>query len=358
MILQLGTLFSGLESGLAGLFSPVTGVLKDVLTSPALSAGVIDIGKQFAKGLVNKELNRSSRNDLEDAIKAQLRAATNAVSPTAAVGQTAVPAGGPAIGSAFAPATLLPPSIQPPQRILQTNPNFFSGNEPRSFKTQRRPPDLFVDPNLLVFPGGVPTTNVGLGLVAPIVRGAQAVGRFARSFGTTGRRAMAGVTAGAVALETGIGVGSQFAFPNTAFAPGASGFSSFPTEGDPLRIGAGMPATVTGIPTGLPARGNFQREANGFQVQWYFWDGSGSPVPIDRGQADCLKRDCIFRLNVFTGKFIKLKGRRMNPMNVRAFFRAGRRVDAGERICRKMFSEHRKTKTGTVRRKRSRKAKR
>ncbi len=119
-----------------------------------------------------------------------------------------------------------------------------------------------------------------------------------------------------------------------------------------------MPAVFPQVPTGLPARGNFQREANGVQVQWFFWDGNGAPQPIDRGQAECLKRDCIFRLNVFTGKFVKLKGRRMNPMNVRAFFRAGRRVDAGERICRKMFSEHRKTKTGTVRRKRSRKAKR
>ena len=121
-----------------------------------------------------------------------------------------------------------------------------------------------------------------------------------------------------------------------------------------------MPMHTTEVPTGLPARGNFQREPNGCFVQWFFWDGNmgTQPQPIDRGQASCLKRDCIFRLNVFTGKFVKLKGRRMNPMNVRAFFRAGRRVDAGERICRKMFSEHRKTKTGTVRRKRGRKAKR
>ncbi len=166
-------------------------------------------------------------------------------------------------------------------------------------------------------------------------------------------RQMLGTGAGAVALETGIGVGAQFAFPETAFAPGG-----FPTSGDPLRIGDGMPV-MTQIPTGLPRTGNFQREANGAIVQWFFWDGDmgTNPQPIDRGQAACLKRDCIYRLNVFTGKFVKLKGRRMNPMNVRAFFRAGRRVDAGERICRKMFSEHRKTKTGTVRRKRSRKKK-
>ena len=121
-----------------------------------------------------------------------------------------------------------------------------------------------------------------------------------------------------------------------------------------------MPGVSTQVPTGLPRTGNFQREANGCIVQWFFWDGDmgKQPVPIDRGQATCLKRDCIFRLNVFTGKFVKLASRRMNPMNIKAFFRAGRRVDSGERICRKMFSEHRKTKTGTIRRKRSRKAKR
>ena len=119
--------------------------------------------------------------------------------------------------------------------------------------------------------------------------------------------------------------------------------------------GLGRSHPIPEIP--LPRTGVFQREANGVQVQWYFWDGMGSPQPIDRSQAPCLKRDCIFRLNVFTGKFVKLKSRRMNPMNVGAFFRAGRRVDAGERICRKMFSEHRKKKTGTVRRKSRRKKK-
>lgn len=117
-----------------------------------------------------------------------------------------------------------------------------------------------------------------------------------------------------------------------------------------------MPHVGTEVPTGLPRTGNFQREANGCFVQWFFWDGDmgTQPQAIDRSQAACLKRDCIYRLNVFTSKFVKLASRRMNPMNVKAFFRAGRRVDSGERICRKMFSEHRKTKTGTVRRKRSR----
>ena len=114
-----------------------------------------------------------------------------------------------------------------------------------------------------------------------------------------------------------------------------------------------MPPVITSIPTGLPATGVFQKEANGCRVQWFFWNGdmSTAPQPVDRGAADMVKREFIFRLNVFTGRFIRLKSRRMNPMNVRAFFRAGRRVDAGRRICMKMFSEHRRDKKGAVRRK-------
>ena len=107
------------------------------------------------------------------------------------------------------------------------------------------------------------------------------------------------------------------------------------------------PATV---PAGLPGVGRFQKNAMG-QVQWFFFDGN-SMQPIDRAQAaKCVKKSCIFRFDVFKNRFVQLGQRRMNPMNVRAFFRAGRRVDAAERICRKMFSEKRKQKSGTVRRK-------
>ncbi len=361
MILQLGSILTSVFGGAPGAsFGSIIGgaISRGV---GALAPIALGVGEQFATGLINRELSRSSRNDFEDAIKAQLRAAANAISPTAAPGQTAVPSGGPAIGSPFDPATLLPPSIQPPQRILQTNPNFFGSMSGAQFQTTRRPPDLFAQERL-VFPGGPPTTNVGLGTA--ILQGGRAIGQFAGRFGNPFKaglpRAMAGVTAGGVAVDTALTFGADAIF-NPSFAGEGNGFGRFPTSGDPLRIGgSAMPGVSTAIPTGLPRTGNFQREPNGFQVQWFFWDGNmgTQPQPIDRGQASCLKRDCIFRLNVFTGKFIKLKGRRMNPMNVRAFFRAGRRVDSGERICRKMFSEHRKTKTGTVRRKRSRTKKR
>jgi len=316
----------------------------------------LGVGTQFASGLIARELNRSQRNDAEDAFKAALRAAASAVSPTVAIGQTAVAVGGPATGTAFDPPTLIPPSIVPANRVQQTNPNFFPRLQ--TFGASRRDPSLGFLPQPVAFGG----------LGAPILRGVQSVVRGFRSApsamrGTASRafgprapigRQMAGVVAGAAALETGAAVGLDFLFPDTAFAPGRPG-GGFPLTGDPLRIGAEMPAAPA--VTGLPSVGRFQKEANGCIVQWYFWDGTGSPQPIDRSQANCFRKDCIFRLDVFRGKFVKMGGRRMNPMNVRAFFRAGRRVDAGERICRKMFSEKRKQKTGTIQRKSKHKSK-
>lgn len=122
-----------------------------------------------------------------------------------------------------------------------------------------------------------------------------------------------------------------------------------------------MPRQSTGtfpqVPTGLPGVGRYQREANGMRPQWYFFDGQ-TFTPIDRSEVACLKKSCIYRFDVFKGKYIQLPQRRMNPMNTRAFFRAGRRIDAAERIARKLFSEKRKQKTGTVRRKSTRKKKR
>ncbi len=354
MILQIGAFFGNLFEGITSSAR----VLGEQFLPQALN-----VGQQFTTSLINRELNRDAVNAIQDRQKAQLRAAANAVSPTAAVGQTAVPSGGPAIGTAFMPATIVPPSIQPPQRVLQTDPDFFPRNRGQQFRTSRRPEPLFVsegfgprgDFDINKFPlvesgvGGVASAAVRAGR-ALLMRGSAAIGRTARTVQRLPVNVqLGGLAAGAVAAEAGASFALDAIFnPSTAF-------TDFPTSGDPLRIGASVPAH-TATPTGLPARGVYQKEPNGFQVQWYAMVG-GQLQPITRGQAECLKRDCIYRLNVFTGDFQKLKSRRINPMNVRAFFRAGRRVDAGERICRKMFSEHRKKKTGAIRRK-SRKKKR
>lgn len=326
MILQLGAFFGGAVSQLGSLFRSAL---------PQIGAAGLDIGKQFVGGLIQKELNRSSRNDLEDAIKAQLRAAANAITPTVAPGQGPVFSGGPPVGAPFITPTLLPPSIQPPARVLQIDPGLSIPSSFASFQTQRR--------------GGRAPVQAGMGTAA--VEALKRFGRFIDPRNPFGRQG-ALVAGGAVALETAGAVATDFLFPPIAEAPGRNGFTAVQDFGAPLRIGIPMPNGVA-TPTGLPAIGRFQKEANGCFVQWYFFDGN-QHVPISRADArDCIKKECIYRLDVFRGKFVKLKPRRINPMNVRAFFRAGRRVDAGERICRKMFSEKRKQKTGTVRRKSS-----
>lgn len=364
MILQLGSLFSGLITGIgaagANIFSQAGGLVTTALQAGA--QGALQVGTQYVGGLVNRELNRAARNDSNDALKAALRAAANAVAPTVAPGQGPVYSGGQATGSAFMPATLIAPSLEPPQRVLRTDPNHFSQTQGQAFQMERRPPDVFVGEDL-------PFQRVGLASGAAaagsaVLRGfsrfREAVGptmaRRARQFDprTPLGRQMLGTAAAATALEAGLitaAIGSRE----------VGEFSGIATEGDPLRVTEIMPGHRTGVapvgtPTGLPGRGVYQKEANGCIVQWYFFNGRAMEA-ISRQQAECVKKDCIYRLNVFLGDFQKLKSRRMNPMNVTAFFRSGRRVDAGERICRKMFSEHRKTKTGTVRRKRTKKKK-
>ncbi len=353
MIIQLGVIFGGIESALASGLSSIGSLASSAIRQavPAIAQGAINVGSQYVTGLVSRELNRSAQNDIIDAIKADLRASTNAISPTVAPGQTAVFSGGPPTGSAFRPPTLIPPSTEPYYRTLQIDPGLVNPVVSNSFAQSRRMPGAFVDPSTVGgLAGPVPLTQAQLG---PLIRlGGKLLGRggtVARQFDprTPLGRQMLGTAAGGVAVEAGAATALDFAFPSTADAPS---FGSFPTSGDPLRIPEEyVPATAT-IPTGLPALGRYQKEANGIRVQWYFYNGN-QMLPIDRHMADQVKRESIYRRDVFLGKYIRLKSRRMNPMNVRAFFRAGRRVDAGERICRKMFSEKRKQKTGTVRRK-------
>lgn len=350
MIIQLGVIFGGIESALASGFKSLGGFASRAISEavPLVAQSAINVGQQYVQGLVSRELNRSSRNDIVDAIKADLRASANAISPTVAPGQTAVYSGGPPTGPAYRPPTLVPPSIQPVQRAaLQIDPGLYQPVPSDTFDLSRRPPGPFR--------GEAVAQPVQFQLIKPAIetaklllkRGAGVASKF--DVRTPLGRRMAAAATGALGVEAGVGIATDLLFPSTAEAPS---FGSFPSEGDPLRITEAdiMPGTGTMVPTGLPAFGRYQKEANGVRVQWYFFDGN-QVIPITRSQADTVKRDAIYRRDVFLGKFIKMKSRRMNPMNVRAFFRAGRRVDAGERICRKMFSEKRKQKTGTVRRK-------
>lgn len=62
-----------------------------------------------------------------------------------------------------------------------------------------------------------------------------------------------------------------------------------------------------------------------------------------------------FRFDLVKREFTKLKRRRMNPANTRAFMRAGRRIEAMERIARKLFSERSRERKAKVKRRRTKK---
>lgn len=373
MILQLGAFLGEILPDI-GLTSDIGKNFITPLLNQIGSVG-LNIGKQFATGLVAQQVARLQKNSVADQVKAQLRAAANAVSPTVAPGQKGTYSGGPATGTAFQPATLLPPSTEPPGRILHTNPDFFPRND--TFSLQRRvatgigavpipnaaPVPVTAGIRRVGFlsgaarvgtmiaeellPRAVTATKAGATIAAR--RGAQVLEQFNPAT-PIGRRMLA-TGAAAVGLETA----GQYGL-DAILNPSVAG-EAIQSNGNPLRIGATMANGTTSVPTGLPARGRYQREANGVLVQWYFFNGQ-SMVPVSRQFArQCAKKDCIYRLDVFTGRYVKLKSRRMNPANISAFFRAGRRIDAMERICRKVFSEKRRQKSGAVRRKTRRKKK-
>jgi len=62
-----------------------------------------------------------------------------------------------------------------------------------------------------------------------------------------------------------------------------------------------------------------------------------------------IDKTCKYRFNRMKGVFQKVKARRLNPMNFKALGRARTRTSAALRICRTMFTEHRRSKSGTVR---------
>lgn len=99
----------------------------------------------------------------------------------------------------------------------------------------------------------------------------------------------------------------------------------------------------------MPGVSTFQRNAQG-GVQHYVLDQNGCLEPIETARE--LNGLPKFRLDLADSKFKKIKSRRMNPLNFKALGRARRRTGAALRVCRTMFTEARREKTGRVRPKR------
>lgn len=309
MILQLGTLFSTAVSGLGSLFgggaAPAASggflsTLGSTLSSFAtetLVPTVLQGGTDILTGLARRELSRDARRAQEDALKAQVRQAINAISPVVAIGQGPEFSGGSATGTPFIPPTILPPATVPANQQLKVNPNLF------------RPS-----------PSGSPV--------------ATSTGNVVR-VGGLGRVPVPGT------LGPDMGFGQQIIeIPPGFFEPSANG---------------GTTPMPTQQMNGVFRRFTRNREGTGSQLFVPNENPQGpNMVPLEQARAFGIDPDGLprFRFDQVKGKFTKMKRRRMNPCNMRAFFRAGRRVDAMERIARKLFSERRREKTSPIRRKR------
>lgn len=318
MILQLGLSLAALSGpALSAAASQAAAAAAGPTLLGSLTAGLqtlggqiitqgLDLGKQYVSGLIQKELNRDAVNAIQNTIKNELRAAANVVSPTVAPGQTAVFSGGPAVGSAFQPSTVLPPSISPPSQILQINPEF-SLSTPRAARPV--------------------TTSAG-----QVVKGIQPLTLFGQPM--------------AQSL-------SPFMFQD----PATGGGPAFGTRiMEPLTMANGNGALALAGPQ-LPVRHRYTRNMmnTGSQVFVPSTRPGIAPnmVPIEQAPALGVPTNgCRYRFDLLKGEFVKIRQRRLNPSNMRAFFRAGRRIDSMERICRKLFSERRREKTAVVKRKR------
>lgn len=109
--------------------------------------------------------------------------------------------------------------------------------------------------------------------------------------------------------------------------------------------GNGSASSITNIPNGLAP--GFSRFTTGFVLD----SNTGCLRPTFPGEKSQFRQRP-------DGSFVRKRPRRMNPLNIGAFKRAERRVKSLERICRSVFTEARKAKTGSVRRKSPRKKKR
>ena len=276
----------------SGLFTGLGGVLTEAVGSfgKELVPAAVDIGKS----LLARELTRTERRREKDAMKAQARELSNLLGQGPAVPQTApVPTGGRVFQPPFLIPNVIPPSSAPP--VLQTV--------------------------------GAPQRTIG-----------RIESRIARGLGALPPRV--GPFAGPLTLGPAI---------ESVLPPGATPFQTlFPQGVAPMFRGRAMPNGNGLMPrVGRPL---FQRSPTGGVQHFVIDTRSGSLVPIElAGDPTGRTR---FRFDVTTQNFIKIKPRRMNPLNFKAYGRARRRTQALLNICRTAFTEARREKTGRVRPKR------
>lgn len=134
------------------------------------------------------------------------------------------------------------------------------------------------------------------------------------------------------------------------------GLAGFPLPG---QFGAGglMPPPTrmlfqqNGGFAGAPGESRFAVNPNTGKAQLFVpgRPGEGMIFLEQAIQFPDIDTSCKFRFNRMKGVFQKIKARRMNPLNFKALGRARTRTSAALRICRTMFTEARRQKTGTVR---------
>ncbi len=318
MILQIGSLFSTLGGFLK---TSIEAVLPGGIQQ--LGSSALDIGR----GLIATELSRGQQRRDRDFLKAQLRERSNLAGQGPAVpGQTAVPTGGRVFAAPFLIPNVIPPS---------PSPAVF-----RPVGLRAGPADRIAQRALK----GTARQSLRLSsrLAGPLVGGAAALEGL--------------LPAGPSLMQTVFPEG-----PSRMFLPGSRAARRAGLNG---QIGSGQFPTLPQLQagamaqngTGLRMRSVFQRTPDNCNVQHYVLPkGENTLQPIQNVlDTKGLPR---FRLDITTGDFLKIQPRRMNPLNFRALSRARSRTGAALRVCRTMFTEARREKTGKIRPKRRAKRK-
>lgn len=331
MIVQIFPALTSAVSGIAGLFgggaapaapsllSQIGAGLSTAFTETILPAAT-QFGGNLLSGLAQAELARGQTRAVKDAIKSAARIQANAASPVVSPQQGPVFSGGAPTGQAVMPPTVFPPSTLPIPQQLEINPNFLLPGPPQPVPVSDS--------------RGRPIRFGGLGAGASGVTQSH----------LPGSRPPTPTLAGTFPLD-------PFAFrqPVQQMVQAVQGGATMPT-GAPTSVGPG----------GVLGFHRYAQKPDGTGSQIFVCnDRAAGPGMVTIEQAPALgipvEGATRYRFDIQKQRFVKLKRRRMNPTNTRAFFRAGRRIDAMERIARNLFSEKRKAKNATVKRKTRRK---